>query len=98
MGAWQASSARLRFSEIVDEAVAGRPQFIQRRDGKEVVVVSRDYYEKTKANLKSFLLNAGYSGPGEDAFNSAMRDVRASTANMFALRRSDPEGRSDPKD
>ena len=91
MGGWQASSARLRFSEIVDEAVAGRPQFIQRRDGKEVVVVSREYYERTKPNLKSFLLDAGYSGPGEEAFDAAMRDVRASTAGMFTPRRPDPE-------
>ena len=66
MGAWQASVARNRLSEIIDQAVAGDPQFIERRDGKEVVVVSRDYFERTKGNLKTFLLHETYAGPGEE--------------------------------
>jgi len=77
MGNWQASAARLRFPEIIDAAVAGQPQFVQRRDGKEVVVVSRDYYEKTKPNLKSFLLENGYSGDGEASFDETLREIRA---------------------
>jgi Antitoxin Phd_YefM, type II toxin-antitoxin system len=77
MDNWRASNARIRFSEIIDAAVAGRPQFVQRRDGKEVVVVSRDYYEKTKPNLKSFLLENGYSGTGEASFDETLREMRA---------------------
>jgi prevent-host-death family protein len=45
---WQAAEARHRFSELVDAAVEGHPQFVRRRDGQEVVVVSRDYFEQTK--------------------------------------------------
>ena len=69
MGAWQSPAARGGLSDIIDPAVAGNPQFIQRRDGKEVVVVSRDYFWRTKANLKTVLLNEGYEGAGEDAFD-----------------------------
>ena len=87
MGAWQSSAARGKLSEIIDQAVAGHPQFIQRRDGKEVVVVSRDYFESTKANLKTVLLNEGYEGAGEDAFDAIMGDIRASTSGAFAPRR-----------
>ncbi len=38
---WQAAVARHRFSELVDAAVEGRPQFVRRRDGQEIVVVSK---------------------------------------------------------
>ncbi len=42
MGNCQAAAARNRFTDIIDAAVGGEPQFVQRRDGKEVVVVSRE--------------------------------------------------------
>jgi prevent-host-death family protein len=87
MGAWQSSVARGRLSEIIDQAVAGTPQFIQRRDGKEVVVVSREYYDRTKANLKTFLLHEGISDAGEDEFDAIMRDIRADTGGAYAARR-----------
>ena len=87
MGAWQSSVARGRLSEIIDQAVAGTPQFIQRRDGKEVVVVSREYYDRTKANLKTFLLHEGISGAGEDEFDAIMHDIRADTGGAYAVRR-----------
>ena len=32
-------------------------------------MVSRDYFWRTKANLKTVLLNEGYVGAGEDAFD-----------------------------
>jgi len=73
---WQAAQARQRFSEIVDAAVEGKPQFIRRRDGHEVVLVSRDYFDRTKMNLKTYLLSAGYAGDEPDVFDQAMRDVR----------------------
>ncbi len=80
---WQASSARHKFSDIIDAAVAGQPQFAQRSGGKEVVVVSRDYFDSTKANLKTFLLNEGYSGPGEDEFDAILADVRADAPDFL---------------
>jgi hypothetical protein len=70
---------RGRLSEIIDPAVSGTPQFIQRRDGKEVVVVSREYYDRTKANLKTFVLHEGISGPGEEEFDAIIGDIRADT-------------------
>ena len=87
MGAWQASVARNRLSEIIDQAVAGDPQFIERRDGKEVVVVSRDYFERTKGNLKTFLLNETYACSGEEEFDAIMEDIRPGTASVFSPRR-----------
>lgn len=72
---WRAAEARRRFTDLVDAAVSGEPQFIRRRDGSEVVLVSREYFEKTKPNLKSYLMTAGYAEK-EDAFDVAMRDVR----------------------
>ena len=79
---WQASSARHHFSDVVDAAVAGHPQFIRRRDGREVVVVSREYFEQTRPTMKSYLLIAGYAEGPPDAFDAALaesrRDVGAS--------------------
>ena len=86
MGAWQASAARNRLSEIIDQAVAGDPQFIERRDGKEVVVVSRDYFDRTKGNLKTFLLHETYAGPGEEEFDAIMEGIRPGTASVFSPR------------
>lgn len=74
---WQAAAARHRFGDVVAAAVAGRPQFIRRRDGQEVVVVSREHFEKTKANMQSFLLTAGYAEDTDDVFDRAVRDARA---------------------
>jgi prevent-host-death family protein len=73
---WQAAQARSHFSEIVDAAIAGQPQFIRRRDGREVVLVSRDYFEQTRPNLKSYLLGAGYAEDEGDAFDAALREAR----------------------
>lgn len=73
---WQAAKARHHFSEVVDAAVDGDPQFIRRRDGKEVVLVSRDYYEKTRPNLKTYLMTAGYAAD-DDGFDGILRGVRS---------------------
>jgi prevent-host-death family protein len=83
---WQAAEARHRFSEVVDAAVSGKPQFIRRRDGREVVLVSREYFERTKANLRNYLLSAGYAGAEEDAFDAAMRLTRADTGPWIEAR------------
>ena len=73
---WQAAQARAHFSDIDDAAIEGRPQFIRRRDGHEVVLVSRDYFDRTKMNLKTYLLTAGYAPDEPDAFDEAMATVR----------------------
>jgi prevent-host-death family protein len=84
--AWQAAEARHRFSELVDAAVEGRPQFVRRRDGREVVVISKEYFEQTKPNLKSYLVGSGYADEQEDAFDIAMRGVRSDSAALLRPR------------
>jgi hypothetical protein len=81
MQEWQATKARSAFAEIIGAAVEGTPQLIRRRDGKEVVVVSRDYFEAHKPGLRDYLLSSGY-----DEFDDAMRKVRESGPSLFTLR------------
>jgi prevent-host-death family protein len=88
---WQAAEARHRFSEVVDAAVDGSPQFIRRRDGREVVLVAREYFERTKPNLKGYLLSAGYAAAEDDAFDVAMRNVRTEGGPLFGRRDVDPK-------
>jgi prevent-host-death family protein len=72
---WQAAEARHRFTELVNAAVHGEPQFVQRRDGTAVVVVSREYFEKTRPTLKDVLLYQGFA-EDDDIFDKALQDVR----------------------
>jgi len=88
---WQAAEARDRFSDVVDAAVDGRPQFVRRRDGREVVVVSKEYFEETKPNLKSYLATSGYADSEDDAFDVAIRGVRRDGIPLFEPRSFDPE-------
>jgi prevent-host-death family protein len=74
---WRASDARHKFTDVVDAAVLGEPQFVKRRDGRQVVVVSLEYFEKTRPTLKFYLLTEGVSDEGDDAFDRAMREIRA---------------------
>jgi prevent-host-death family protein len=82
---WQAATARHRFTDLVDAAVEGEPQFVKRRDGREVVVVSREYFEKTRPTLKSYLLTEGVAGD-EDAFDRVMREIRTEGSPFIAPR------------
>jgi len=85
-GVWQAAEARNRFSDVVDAAVEGQPQFVRRRDGREVVVVSREYFEQTRPNLKSYLVGSGYADEQDDAFDVAMRGVRSDSSPLLQPR------------
>jgi prevent-host-death family protein len=89
---WQAAEARHRFSEIVDAAVEGTAQFVKRRDGKEVVVVSRDYFEKTRPTLKTYLLTEGFAEDGEDAFDKALQDIRREGSPFLVDEHTDASG------
>ncbi|MBC9179483.1 type II toxin-antitoxin system prevent-host-death family antitoxin [Pseudoroseomonas ludipueritiae] len=77
MTTWQAAEARCQFNEVVDAATSGKPQIVGCRDGREVVVVSKEHFERTRPNLKTFLLTQGYAGEDEDEFDRAMKEVRA---------------------
>jgi len=89
MRTWQAAEARHKFGDVVDAAVSGEPQLIERRDGKKAVLVSKDYFEATKPNIKTFLLNQGYSGEGEAEFDRILRDVRRDFPDMLSRRAED---------
>ena len=83
---WQAADARHRFSDVVDAAVAGEPQVVRRRDGREVVVVSKECFERTRPNLKTALLNNGYAGDEEDEFDRAMRQIHDEGIDLPSIR------------
>jgi len=85
MREWQATQARGAFAEIVEAAAEGKPQLIRRRDGKEVVVVSREYFESHKPSLKSYLLTAGYAD-GPDELDEALEQGRQSPVSPFVPR------------
>lgn len=84
---WLASDARHRFSEVVDAAAGGTPQFVRRRDGQEVVVVSKEYFERTRPTLKSVLLNFGFEH-GDGSFDEALREARKVVGRAFMPRES----------
>jgi prevent-host-death family protein len=81
---WQASEAGHHFSDLVDAAVSGESQFVKRRDGQQVVVVSAEYFEKTRPTLGNYLLNQGVADEGEDAFDIAMHDLRSEGSPFIA--------------
>ncbi len=85
MREWQATRARTAFPEIIDAAVDGVPQLIRRRDGKEVVVVSREYFDANKPSLRDYLLTAGYAEE-HDEFDDALRKVRQQGMAAFSPR------------
>jgi prevent-host-death family protein len=93
---WQAGAARHRFSELVDAAVDGRPQIIRRRDGREVVVVSKDYYEQTKPSLKSVLLSHRFGERG-DMFDTALEEARATLGAALTPENFSPENKGDDR-
>jgi len=89
MAQWQASAARQSFSDVIDGAVDGEPQFVKRRDGREVVVVSREYFDRNKPSLKSFLLNNPIPIDDHDEFDKIMYDITGSPAFLPGAYRDD---------
>jgi prevent-host-death family protein len=60
-GRWQVQAARARFSTLIDEALAGRPQRISRRGRDVAVVVSAADYDrltKPRDSLVEFFRNS----------------------------------------
>ena len=86
MHTWPAASARHKFGEIIDAAVAGRPQIVQRRDGKEVAIASREYFETTRPSIGTILLSQGYSGSGEDSFDAILAEIRENAPDFLQRR------------
>ncbi|HEY1934565.1 MAG TPA: type II toxin-antitoxin system Phd/YefM family antitoxin [Acetobacteraceae bacterium] len=89
---WQAAAARHHFSDVVDAAVEGRPQFVRRRDGHEVVVVSKAYFEKTRPNLKAYLQSSLYESEPDADIETALRMARSHGVDVFASQAAAPTG------
>ena len=73
---WQAAQARHQFSDLVARAAAGEPQVVRRRDGTEVVVLSRAAYDRVRPRLGEYLLTHGYADlddPEERLVEQALR-------------------------
>jgi prevent-host-death family protein len=91
---WQATAARHRFSELVEAAVEGRPQFVRRRDGREVVVVSKEYFDGTKPSLKAVLLALRFGNRG-DEFDAVLDKARSGLAESLTPHAFGPENKGD---
>ena len=90
MREWPSTKARGAFSALIDAAVEGTPQLIRRRDGKEVVVISREDFEAGKPGLRDYLLTAGYS-EDHDSFDDALAQIREDGAAILIPRAMTPD-------
>ena len=52
--AWQLQTAKQKFSELVDRALAEGPQIVTRRGREVVVVVGIDEYRKLRGRKRDF--------------------------------------------
>jgi PHD/YefM family antitoxin component YafN of YafNO toxin-antitoxin module len=81
---WQFTKARANLSDVFDRALA-EPQVIRHRNGDEVVIVSRKYFEDTKPTLKHALLASRGSGEqDDDPFDAALARIRAGGAAVLS--------------
>lgn len=48
MSEWKLQDAKSKFSELVNEALAGKPQHVTRREQPVVVVLAADEYERLR--------------------------------------------------
>jgi prevent-host-death family protein len=53
MDEWRITDAKNKFSELFNNALMGRMQIVHRRDG-DVVIISRNEYERLVGQKKSF--------------------------------------------
>jgi prevent-host-death family protein len=74
--AWQVSEARSRFADVVDRALSGVPQVIRKRSGGEVVVVSKEAWDRAKPNLRDYLLNSSSTAEEYETFEKGLRRAR----------------------
>jgi len=50
----------------------------------KILIVSRDTFERTKPDLKTFLTTVSGCGPDKEAFHASLRSVRFDTGWAFA--------------
>jgi len=74
--AWQVSEARSRFANVVDRALSGVPQVIRKRGGGEVVVVSKEAWDRAKPNLRDYLLSSSTTTEEYETFEKGLRRAR----------------------
>lgn len=79
---WSLQDAKNKFSQVVDAASQGHPQFVSRRGRPAVVVVSVEEYEKmllqerlNSPDFAQFLLSMPSVNPSEDQDGGVANDL-----------------------
>jgi len=70
---WSASDAKVQLDALVEAAANGEPQRIRTDDGKEVVVISKRYFDETIPQLKMALLTGEKTGQAGDALDDTLK-------------------------
>ncbi len=65
---WSSNDAKVQFDALVEAAAKGEPQHVRMRDGTEVIVLSKEQFDRSVSSLKMALLtsNAGQAGDALD--------------------------------
>jgi prevent-host-death family protein len=74
---WSASDARANFADLLNEAASGEVQTIERRDGSEFVLVSKQMFMTSRPSLAHYLadLDTGLNEQESEEWLQAMRDA-----------------------
>jgi prevent-host-death family protein len=74
---WSVSDARANFADLLNEAAAGQVQTIERRDGSEFVLVSKQVFISSRPSLAQYLANldTGLNEQESEEWLQAMRDA-----------------------
>lgn len=63
----------MQLDALVEAAANGEPQRIRTDDGKEVVVISKRYFDETIPQLKMALLTGEKTGQAGDALDDTLK-------------------------
>jgi len=63
----------VQLDALVEAAANGEPQRIRTDDGKEVVVISKRYFDETIPQLKMALLTGEKTGQAGDALDDTLK-------------------------
>ena len=73
-GRWPVQAARAQFARVIDEALSGRPQRIQRRGNDVVVVLAVEEYNRLVAPTES-LVDFFHNSPLAEAMAAGEIDL-----------------------
>lgn len=69
---WSASDAKVQFDALVEAASKGEVQHIRADDGSEVIVMSKEQFDRSVSSLKMALLTGG-AGQSGDALDDQVK-------------------------